>query len=157
MRWLESPPSSDAAAKGGNALWTGRVKVTDRLALFQRMEPDWEIRNGSPRGQSGPRLTWRRARTDKLLTAVGADSEPPDAASQPTSSHRKGVLNDADSRLYRLLTVGEVAALLNVPRKWVYRRVGLKPPEGIPYLKVGKYLRFRESDLREYVERLRRN
>jgi len=64
---------------------------------------------------------------------------------------------DADNRMYRLLTVGEVAVVLNVPRKWVYRRVGLKPPEGIPYLKVGKYLRFRESDLREYVERLRRN
>jgi excisionase family DNA binding protein len=57
----------------------------------------------------------------------------------------------------RLLSVEEVASLLNVPRKWVYRRVGLKPPEGIPYLKVGKYLRFRESDLRDYVERLRRN
>lgn len=57
----------------------------------------------------------------------------------------------------RLLTVAEVAALLNVPRKWVYRRVVLKPPEGIPHIKVGKYLRFRESDLRNYVERLRRN
>ena len=56
-----------------------------------------------------------------------------------------------------LLSVEEVASLLNVPRKWVYRRVGLKPPDGIPYLKVGKYLRFRESDLWEYVERLRRN
>jgi len=57
----------------------------------------------------------------------------------------------------RLLSVEEVTSLLNVPRKWVYRRVGLKPPDGIPYLKVGKYLRFRESDLRDYVERLRRN
>jgi len=57
----------------------------------------------------------------------------------------------------RLLSVEEVASLLNVPRKWIYRRVGLKPPDGIPYLKVGKYLRFRESDLRDYVERLRRN
>jgi excisionase family DNA binding protein len=56
----------------------------------------------------------------------------------------------------RLLNVEEVASLLNVPRKWVYRRAGLKPPDGIPYLKVGKYLRFRESDLRDYVERLRR-
>ncbi len=61
------------------------------------------------------------------------------------------------ARLSRLLTVEEVAALLNVPRKWVYRRVGLKPPHNIPHLKVGKYLRFREGDLRDYVERLRRN
>jgi hypothetical protein len=28
----------------------------------------------------------------------------------------------------RLLRVEEVASLLNVPPKWVYRRVGLKPP-----------------------------
>src|SRR5579863_5895238 len=57
----------------------------------------------------------------------------------------------------RLLTVAGVATLLNVPRKWVYRRVVLKPPEGIPHVKMGKYLRFRESDLRTYLDRLRRN
>ncbi|HUY15124.1 MAG TPA: helix-turn-helix domain-containing protein [Terriglobia bacterium] len=53
----------------------------------------------------------------------------------------------------RLLTVAEVAALLNVPRRWVYRRVGLKPPDGIPHAKVGKYVRFRQNDLQDYVER----
>jgi excisionase family DNA binding protein len=86
-----------------------------------------------------------------------ASSDPPDRALESTGSPHRGSTEDADSRLYRLLTVGEVAVVLNVPRKWVYRRVGLKPPEGIPYVKVGKYLRFRECDLREYVERLRRN
>src|SRR3989442_6557468 len=69
----------------------------------------------------------------------------------------RGKLRVGDDGMSRLLTVNEVAAVLNVPRKWVYRRVGLKPPKGIPYLKVGKYLRVRESDLRDYVERLRRN
>ena len=83
--------------------------------------------------------------------------DPPNRALGSTSGLRRGSTIDADSRLFRLLTVGEVAVVLNVPRKWVYRRVGLKPPEGIPHVKVGKYLRFRESDLREYVERLRRN
>lgn len=57
----------------------------------------------------------------------------------------------------RLLRVEDVASLLNVPRKWVYRRVGLKAPDGIPHLKIGKYLRFRESDVQEYVDSLRRN
>lgn len=57
----------------------------------------------------------------------------------------------------RLLTVAEVAALLNVTCKWVYRRAALEPPAGIPHVKVGKYLRFLEDDLRNYVERLRRN
>ena len=62
-----------------------------------------------------------------------------------------------DDGMSRLLTAQEVATLLNVPRKWVYRRAGPKPPEGIPHVKVGKYLRFRETDLRDFVEGLRRN
>jgi excisionase family DNA binding protein len=64
---------------------------------------------------------------------------------------------DGANNVSRLLTVEEVATLLNVPRKWVYRRVVLKSPKGIPHVKVGKYLRFRETDLRDFVERLRRN
>ena len=75
--------------------------------------------------------------------------------SQDSSSDRK--YRAANDGMSRLLTVEEVAALLNVPRKWVYRRVALKAPEGIPHVKVGKYLRFRETDLRDFVERLRRN
>jgi excisionase family DNA binding protein len=86
-----------------------------------------------------------------------AGSQKPRRVLEPIKTPYGGNTKDADNRMYRLLTVGEVAVVLNVPRKWVYRRVGLKPPQGIPYLKVGKYLRFRESDLREYVERLRRN
>ena len=65
--------------------------------------------------------------------------------------------NATDVVAKHLLSVEEVALLLNVPRKWVYRRIGLKPPNGIPHLKVGKYVRFKESDIRDYVERLRRN
>jgi len=91
------------------------------------------------------------------LDGSRAGSDPPRRASESTSPPQERITAGADSRLFRLLTVDEVAVVLNVPRKWVYRRVGLKPPEGIPYVKVGKYLRFRESDLREYVERLRRN
>jgi excisionase family DNA binding protein len=65
-------------------------------------------------------------------------------------------LKGADSGMSRLLTVDEVAALLGVPPRWVYRHAVLKPPEGIPHVKMGKYLRFRESDLRDYIDRLRR-
>jgi len=62
-----------------------------------------------------------------------------------------------DREMSRLLTVDEVASWLNVPRKWVYRRVSLKPPMGIPHMKVGKYLRFLVRDVQDYVESLRRN
>jgi excisionase family DNA binding protein len=83
-----------------------------------------------------------------LLPSVSFDSRD----SSLDRKYRAG-----DDGMSRLLTVEEVAALLNVPRKWVYQRVGLKPPEGIPHVKVGKYLRFRETDLRDFVERLRKN
>lgn len=72
------------------------------------------------------------------------------------ASHRSKS-SATDDVVSPLLSVEEVALLLNVPRKWVYRRIGLKPPNGIPHLKVGKYVRFKESDIRDYLERLRRN
>ncbi len=75
----------------------------------------------------------------------------------PGDSLPGGTHATRDGSMSRLLTVEDVATLLNVPRKWVYRRVVLKPPKGIPHVKVGKYLRFRETDLRDFVERLRRN
>jgi excisionase family DNA binding protein len=102
-----------------------------------------------------------------LVADSGASKHPLDepAGSQPPrhfpSLDSRGSfpperLKDADTGFSRLLTVGEVATLLGVPAKWVYRHAMLKPPERIPHLKMGKYLRFRESDLRDYVERLRR-
>jgi excisionase family DNA binding protein len=90
----------------------------------------------------------RRPGLGSLQSRISLDAE---------GSQLRGGLVNGNDKMSRLLTVEEVAALLNVPRKWVYRRVGLKPPDGIPYLKVGKYLRFRESDLWNYVESLRRN
>lgn len=85
-------------------------------------------------------------------------SEPP--RQFPSVGSTQSVLPEklkrADTGMSRLLTVDEVAALLGVPARWVYRHAVLEPPERIPHVKMGKYLRFRESDLRNYVERLRR-
>ena len=81
-------------------------------------------------------------------------------SSQPHRLARRHVVaNELRSKgdgMSRLLRVEEVASLLNVPMKWVYRRVGLRAPDGLPHVKIGKYLRFRESDVRDYVDSLRR-
>ena len=53
-----------------------------------------------------------------------------------------------------LLTVGEVAALLRVPRSWVYdhtRSRGTSRSERLPHLKVGKYLRFSAQAIRAFL------
>jgi len=55
-----------------------------------------------------------------------------------------------------LLTVHEVAELLNVPVSWVYERTRRRGAERLPHLKVGKYLRFRLHEVESYLEALRR-
>ena len=55
-----------------------------------------------------------------------------------------------------LLTVHEVAELLRVPVSWVYERTRQRGMNRLPHLKVGKYVRFRLSEVEEYLETLRR-
>lgn len=44
----------------------------------------------------------------------------------------------------KLLTVDEMAAYLSVKKSWVYEQVGKRT---IPYKRIGKYLRFRVSEV----------
>ncbi len=53
----------------------------------------------------------------------------------------------------RLLTVEEVAEMLRVPKSWVYGRTRKRGVERLPHLKLGKYLRFEEVAVREFLER----
>lgn len=62
-------------------------------------------------------------------------------------------MNTAYLMQQRLLTVGEAAELLAVPPTWIYRSVRLR--NGLPFLKIGRYLRFEESQLRRWIERQR--
>ena len=55
-----------------------------------------------------------------------------------------------------LLTVEDVAAFLRVPKSWVYERTRRRGIERLPHVKLGKYLRFRLSEVAVYVEKLRR-
>ncbi|MGV8084135.1 MAG: helix-turn-helix domain-containing protein [Coriobacteriia bacterium] len=49
----------------------------------------------------------------------------------------------------RLLTVPELAVELRVKESWIYGRVACR---GIPHLRVGKYLRFRLTDVMAQLE-----
>lgn len=55
-----------------------------------------------------------------------------------------------------LLTVEEVAGLLKVPTSWVYERCRGCASDPLPHVKLGKYLRFRKSDLLRYLEKWQR-
>ncbi len=55
-----------------------------------------------------------------------------------------------------LMTVRDVAALLNVPASWVYEHCRERSADRLPHVKLGKYLRFYRADLLSYMEKLRR-
>ena len=55
-----------------------------------------------------------------------------------------------------LLTAEEVAKLLKVPKSWVYERSSVRSLDPLPHIKLGKYLRFRKSDVLIYLDRLKR-
>jgi excisionase family DNA binding protein len=54
-----------------------------------------------------------------------------------------------------LLNVQEVAQLLQIPVSWVYERVRRRSLERLPAYRLGKYWRFREADIRAWIERQR--
>ena len=64
--------------------------------------------------------------------------------------------NDSDNDLHELLTVDDVAALLKVSKSWVYehtRSRNVPRSKRLPYVKVGKYVRFEPHMLRTFIEK----
>ena len=55
-----------------------------------------------------------------------------------------------------LLTVEELADLLKVPASWIYQRTRRCGRERLPHIKMGKYLRFEERAVLEWLGHLRR-
>ena len=61
-----------------------------------------------------------------------------------------------DDDLYELLTVDDVAALLKVSKSWVYehtRSRDMPRSERLPFLKIGKYIRFEARAVRAFIEK----
>jgi excisionase family DNA binding protein len=54
----------------------------------------------------------------------------------------------------RWLTIDEAAALIRVPKSWLYERTRTNT---IPHLKLGKYLRFDRDELVAWTRQFRRD
>lgn len=61
-------------------------------------------------------------------------------------------MNRESRSVDRLLTVGDLAELLQVPTSWVYERIRNGAVNRIPGYKLGKYWRFRESEVLDWLE-----
>ena len=70
--------------------------------------------------------------------------EPP-RATEPTAAVANG-LGDG------LLTVNDAARFLHVTVSWVYEHTRDDAEDRLPFVKLGKYVRFDRTDLREYVD-----
>jgi excisionase family DNA binding protein len=53
----------------------------------------------------------------------------------------------------RFLTVDELAEELKVKKSWLYSRTRETGPGAIPRVKVGKYIRFVEADVMEWLKK----
>lgn len=51
----------------------------------------------------------------------------------------------------KLLTVEELAKEWRVPKSWIYSRTRERGPKRIPLIRVGKYIRFVESEVMEWI------
>ena len=54
-----------------------------------------------------------------------------------------------------MLDVTEASKVLGVPKSWVYARVE-SPECDLPHFKLGRYIKFRESEFLAYLETNRR-
>jgi excisionase family DNA binding protein len=52
----------------------------------------------------------------------------------------------------KMLTVRELAGVLNVPASWIYERTRRGGKDTIPHVRVGKYIRFPEELVRAFIE-----
>jgi excisionase family DNA binding protein len=62
---------------------------------------------------------------------------------------------DADAALFSgdgLLTVHDAARVLNVSVSWVYEHSRPEAQDRLPFVKLGKYVRFDRTDLRAYID-----
>ena len=57
-----------------------------------------------------------------------------------------------DCELEELLTVHDAARVLNVSVSWIYEHTRDDAEDRLPFVKLGKYLRFDRTDLRAYID-----
>jgi len=56
-------------------------------------------------------------------------------------------LNDEEN----LLTPAELATMLRVPVSWVYAQTRGRSKAGLPFVKMGRYVRFDRSAVRKFI------
>ncbi len=77
--------------------------------------------------------------TDEGTPELGARMTSDTRESNPTAGNSSGEV---------LLTADEVAQILRVPRSWVYSHLS-----ELPVIRLGRYVRFRRSEIDGFLEK----
>jgi excisionase family DNA binding protein len=100
-----------------------------------------------------PQFAVRENTASSRQHAPRFESSEESALSSPNMAARKEAAREES----HLLTVHEVATMLQVPVSWVYGRMRKRSVERLPGYRLGKYWRFREAEVLAWVESQRRN
>lgn len=115
-----------------------------RQELMQAAEssaPDCLVRHDEPARQLGASSTMSEAPSTR---AAAVPASPNDSRSTPSPPQPLARGRQAATDLQPLLTLGEVAEILNVSPKTVRRLVARR---GIPCVRLGRMVRFRPQDV----------
>jgi len=129
------------------------------------------IQFGLRENTASPRQQASRLRVEPHSNAVCIEEQSPDKKSLSSQSElpAKGFDNPRHAASQfaategetrddsHLLTVHEVAELLQVPVSWVYERTRQRCRERIPGFRLGKYWRFEAADIAEWLLAKRTN
>jgi excisionase family DNA binding protein len=88
----------------------------------------------------------------KAIRSFSSQQSGADTCVTPIDEQSISVVRERDPA--SLLTVPEVAALLHVPRSWIYDHVRPGCSNPLPVIRIGKYLRFQMRDLAAYIDSL---
>ena len=72
--------------------------------------------------------------------------DAPPTAQSATAAHVDPFFGDG------LLTVNDAARFLHVTVSWVYEHTRDDAEDRLPFVKIGKYVRFDRTDLREFID-----
>src|SRR2546425_6679386 len=95
------------------------------------------------------------SRKDVPLRSASSSQES--SFSSPNNAAHTAATVGEERHVNHLLTVHEVAELLQVPVSWVYGRTRKRSLERIPGYRLGKYWRFRQTEVMAWVESQRRD
>lgn len=100
-------------------------------------------------------MDWRMTslKTERPLIDHGISNSEHIGGRLPTGD--RFMTNQGSVMTGSLLSVEEVAELLQVPRSWVYERTRNRGNNRIPGFRLGKYWRFRAEDIFAWLERQR--